>query len=126
MILVARTDAEASTLLDSNIDGRDHPFILGVTNPGLPSLLDAMNDAQSAGQSAHVAQNEWTKVACLMTFSEAVIATIDKLPSIPTDRKQQMRDQWFAADPDTMNNAEARRIADEIIGKANAVRYRDE
>jgi len=26
LIIVARTDAEAATLLDSNIDRRDHPF----------------------------------------------------------------------------------------------------
>lgn len=36
-IIVARTDAEAATLLDSNSDGRDHPFILGVTNLDIPS-----------------------------------------------------------------------------------------
>jgi len=36
-IIVARTDAEAATLLDSNSDGRDHPFILGVTNLNIPS-----------------------------------------------------------------------------------------
>lgn len=36
-ILVARTDAEAATLLDNNNDGRDHPFILGVTNLDIPS-----------------------------------------------------------------------------------------
>ncbi|MCB1183912.1 isocitrate lyase ICL2 [bacterium] len=35
-IIVARTDAEAATLLDNNADGRDHPFILGVTNPHIP------------------------------------------------------------------------------------------
>jgi Isocitrate lyase len=46
LIIVARTDAEAATLLDSNIDGRDHPFILGVTTPGMPSLLDALEDAR--------------------------------------------------------------------------------
>merc|ERR1719228_1985119 len=28
LVIVARTDAEAATLLDSNIDPRDHPFIL--------------------------------------------------------------------------------------------------
>ena len=39
-ILVARTDAEAATLLDNNMDGRDHPFILGVTVPGVVSLQD--------------------------------------------------------------------------------------
>ena len=36
-IIVARTDAEAATLIDSNSDGRDHPFILGVTNMNIPS-----------------------------------------------------------------------------------------
>lgn len=35
-IIVARTDAEAATLLDSNNDSRDHPFILGATNLKVP------------------------------------------------------------------------------------------
>lgn len=35
-IIVARTDAEAATLLDSNGDERDHPFILGSTNLSVP------------------------------------------------------------------------------------------
>lgn len=33
-IIVARTDAEAASLLDNNVDPRDHPFILGATVPG--------------------------------------------------------------------------------------------
>jgi len=36
-IIVARTDAEAATLLDSRGDERDQPFILGATNVALPS-----------------------------------------------------------------------------------------
>ena len=36
-ILVARTDAEAATLLDGRGDERDHPFILGATNVELPA-----------------------------------------------------------------------------------------
>ncbi|MCB9377368.1 MAG: isocitrate lyase family protein [Holophagales bacterium] len=36
-ILVARTDAEAATLLDNRGDERDHPFVLGVTNLSLPA-----------------------------------------------------------------------------------------
>ncbi len=36
-IIVARTDAEAANLLESRSDERDQPFILGVTNPGMPS-----------------------------------------------------------------------------------------
>jgi len=36
-VLVARTDAEAATFLDSSSDERDQPFILGATNIDLPS-----------------------------------------------------------------------------------------
>jgi isocitrate lyase len=36
-IVVARTDAEAATLLDNRGDERDQPFVLGVTNLSLPS-----------------------------------------------------------------------------------------
>ena len=36
-ILVARTDAEAATLLDGRGDERDQPFLLGATNVNLPS-----------------------------------------------------------------------------------------
>jgi isocitrate lyase len=36
-IIVARTDAEAASLIDGTADERDHAFILGVTNPEVPS-----------------------------------------------------------------------------------------
>jgi isocitrate lyase len=36
-IIVARTDAEAATLLDNSGDERDHAFILGATSPNAPS-----------------------------------------------------------------------------------------
>jgi isocitrate lyase len=36
-IIVARTDAEAATFLEGRGDERDHPFILGATNPDLPT-----------------------------------------------------------------------------------------
>ncbi|MFP1154085.1 isocitrate lyase ICL2 [Mycobacterium sherrisii] len=36
-IIVARTDAEAANLIDSRADERDQPFLLGVTNLGIPS-----------------------------------------------------------------------------------------
>lgn len=37
-LIVARTDAESATLLDGRSDERDQPFILGATNPNLPSF----------------------------------------------------------------------------------------
>ena len=36
-IVVARTDAEAATLIDGKGDERDHPFVLGATNINVPS-----------------------------------------------------------------------------------------
>ena len=36
-IIVARTDAESATFVESRGDERDHPFILGATNVDLPS-----------------------------------------------------------------------------------------
>jgi isocitrate lyase len=36
-IIVARTDAESATFIESRSDERDQPFILGATNVGLPS-----------------------------------------------------------------------------------------
>jgi isocitrate lyase len=36
-IIVARTDAESATFLDNRTDDRDQPFILGATNPDVPS-----------------------------------------------------------------------------------------
>jgi isocitrate lyase len=40
-LLVARTDAEAATLLENRSDERDQPFILGATNTDLPSYKAA-------------------------------------------------------------------------------------
>jgi isocitrate lyase len=40
-LVVARTDAEAANLLDGCGDERDQPFILGATNPDVPSYKSA-------------------------------------------------------------------------------------
>src|SRR5260221_14396700 len=40
-IIVARTDAEAATLLEGRGDERDHGFILGATETNLPSYKAA-------------------------------------------------------------------------------------
>ena len=118
LVIIARTDAEAATLLDSNIDGRDHPFILGVTNPSVPSLQDAL--ASASPEQAAQASAEWKVKANLMTFSEAVLSEIER-SSAPAYRKRQMKDQWMSSEPDALSNAAARRIADQILGRKNAV-----
>ena len=48
-VIVARTDAEGATLLDSNIDPRDHAFILGSTNASIGSCNDCSEKAHAAG-----------------------------------------------------------------------------
>jgi isocitrate lyase len=121
LVLVARTDAEAATLLDNNIDAREHPFILGVTVPGLPSLNEASAQAASSAHRAQI-QTEWTRRAHLMTFGEAVLSAIEQLSSVPAYRKRQMRDRWMASNPNALSNADARRLADDILGKKDAVR----
>jgi isocitrate lyase len=121
LVLVARTDAEAATLLDNNYDGRDHPFILGATVPGSISLSDAIaNAAASGGGDAASIEKEWTAKARPMTFGEAVLDRIHSLP-VNESRKRDMVEAWEASDPDSLSNAAAHRVADSIFGKKNSI-----
>merc|ERR1719440_964765 len=63
LVLVARTDAEAATMLDSNMDPIDHPHIKGATVPGVESLAEATRNGTSEG---------WEERAGSMTFPDAV------------------------------------------------------
>jgi len=73
-LIVARTDAEAATLLDNNGDSRDHYFILGSTNPDVPTyklvVLSLMRSFYEAGateinghQLYNISDSEY-KLAC--------------------------------------------------------------
>ena len=60
-IIVARTDAEAASLLDGGSDERDQPFILGATNTEVPpykiaflALLEYLNDAGLTELTGHL------------------------------------------------------------------------
>merc|ERR1711935_393841 len=63
LVLIARTDAEAATMIDSNIDPIDHPHIKGATVPGVESLSDAMR---------RKADGDWETRAGCMTYPDAV------------------------------------------------------
>ena len=39
LVVIARTDALGATLIDSNIDPDDHPWILGQVDPANPDIL---------------------------------------------------------------------------------------
>ncbi|EEY53375.1 isocitrate lyase [Phytophthora infestans T30-4] len=69
LVIVARTDAEAATLLDNNIDPRDHPFIIGATNLNVETYIDATR----AGR-----EGDWDKRAHAMTYPEAVREALKK------------------------------------------------
>ncbi|CAJ1384371.1 unnamed protein product [Effrenium voratum] len=63
LVIVARTDAEAATMIDSNIDPIDHPHIKGVTVKGVEPLYEAMRKGTD---------KDWEQRAGCMTFPEAV------------------------------------------------------
>jgi isocitrate lyase len=74
-LCVARTDAEAATLISSNIDERDHAFILGSTNESIGELVENMTIAERAGKNGPALQkveDDWTASAGLCLYSVAV------------------------------------------------------
>lgn len=78
---VARTDAEAATLLSSNVDERDHAFILGSTNEDIGHLVTVMNKAERSGTTGEALQkveDDWTKSAGLCLYTDAVKAAAKK------------------------------------------------
>ncbi|TFK52266.1 isocitrate lyase [Heliocybe sulcata] len=74
-LVIARTDSEAATLITTNVDERDHPFILGSTNPSLRPLVVVMNEADAAGKTGDALQaveDEWIAAANLALFSDVL------------------------------------------------------
>eukprot|EP00931_Biecheleriopsis_adriatica_P021809 TRINITY_DN1415_c0_g1_i4.p1 TRINITY_DN1415_c0_g1~~TRINITY_DN1415_c0_g1_i4.p1 ORF type:complete len:570 (-),score=161.85 TRINITY_DN1415_c0_g1_i4:60-1694(-) len=63
LVLVARTDAEAATMIDSNIDPIDHPHIKGATVKGVEPLFEAIKKGTD---------KDWEQRAGCMTFPDAV------------------------------------------------------
>ncbi|KAK2598717.1 hypothetical protein N8I77_012107 [Diaporthe amygdali] len=71
LVIVARTDSEAATLISSTIDARDHPFILGATNSSVEPLVDVLIAAQTKGSTAQELtslEKKWISEAGLKTF----------------------------------------------------------
>ncbi|KAI7786777.1 isocitrate lyase [Diaporthe eres] len=81
LLAIARTDAEAATLISTTIDPRDHAFILGTTNPNLQPLNDLMLAAEQAGKvgdQLQAIEDQWLAQAGLKRFDEAVVEAINK------------------------------------------------
>merc|ERR1740116_109114 len=63
LVTVARTDAEAATMIDSNIDSIDHPHIKGATVQGVEPLYEAIRKGTD---------KDWEERSGCMTFPDAV------------------------------------------------------
>ncbi|KAI8060702.1 isocitrate lyase [Gongronella butleri] len=73
-IVVARSDAEAATLLTTNIDPRDHEFVVGATVP-MPPLAELMSEAEQQGKvgaALQAIEDEWVAKAGLKRYGTAV------------------------------------------------------
>jgi isocitrate lyase len=111
-VVVARTDAEAATLITSNIDPRDHEFLVGSTNPNLRPLATMMHEAESRGAQGTALQaieDDWVSKAGLKRFGTAVA---DELQSNGKGHlvKDLLKDLRFKS------NSEARDIAKNKYG----------
>ncbi|KAL8948541.1 MAG: hypothetical protein Q9222_005275 [Ikaeria aurantiellina] len=73
--LIARTDSESGKLISSDIDVRDHEYILGVTENTEPlaEALQAMELQGAAGPEIDKFEAQWVKDHKLVTFDEAVV-----------------------------------------------------
>lgn len=115
LLAVARTDAEAATLITTTIDPRDHAYILGSTNPNLQPLNDLMIAAERAGKSGaelQAIEDAWTAQANLKLFNDAVVDTINSGVHV---NKKELTAQ-FLRDVKGKSNTEARAIAKGITG----------
>ncbi|KAH9841874.1 isocitrate lyase [Rhodofomes roseus] len=78
-LVIARTDSEAATLITTNVDERDHAFILGSTNPDLRHLNTVLNEAERAGKTGaalEAIEEQWLAAAKCELFPEALATAL--------------------------------------------------
>ncbi|SMN19933.1 similar to Saccharomyces cerevisiae YER065C ICL1 Isocitrate lyase, catalyzes the formation of succinate and glyoxylate from isocitrate, a key reaction of the glyoxylate cycle [Maudiozyma saulgeensis] len=120
LIIVARSDSEAATLISSTIDVRDHYFIVGATNPDLEySLSETLELAISQGTDGNKLsqiEKEWSEKAGLKLFHEAFADAVTNDSKITN--KQAIIEQFNSKiGPLTeTSNREARQLAKELLG----------
>jgi isocitrate lyase len=119
-VLVARTDAVGATLIQSNIDARDHQFILGATNPHLKgkSLASLLAEAQAVGKTGaelQAIEDNWIAMAQLKTFSQCVSDAIKNM-NLGEDEKRRRMNEWMnhSSYDKCISNEQAREIAERL------------
>ncbi|KAK7746292.1 isocitrate lyase 1 [Cytospora paraplurivora] len=119
LLAIARTDAEAATLITTTIDPRDHPFILGTTNPNLQPLNDLMIAAERAGKAGpelQAIEDQWLAQANLVRFDEAVVQTIRSSIGISKGEQQDEAAARYLKESKGKSITEARALARSIVG----------
>merc|ERR1719446_323686 len=73
-LIVARTDAEAANMIDTNFDETDQSFILGTTNTslGAQALLTKSLTGGEGAEDVVRLQQQWLDEADLCTYAEAI------------------------------------------------------
>ena len=113
-LIVARTDAEAATLITSNIDPRDHAFVLGSTTAGLRHLNELMIEGEEKGlmgSQLEAIEKSWLEKAKIMRFDEAVVKVI-KESGLGAGKVKE-----YLTAAQGKSNLQARAIAKKITGK---------
>lgn len=107
-LVVARTDSEAATLITTNVDERDHAFILGTTNRNLEPLNDVMIRAEREGKTGDALQaieDNWTRQAGLKLYTTAAAEELKK------KGVAQSKIDQFLKEASHKSNSKARAIA---------------
>ena len=107
-LVVARTDSEAATLITTNVDERDHAFILGSTNPALRPLVTIMLEAERAGKTGNalqVIEDEWIRSSALATFP-IILAKAVQLQNSSVNESQFLKRIAHLSYSDALNVAE--------------------
>ncbi|XP_009353262.3 isocitrate lyase [Pyrus x bretschneideri] len=119
-VLVARTDAVAATLIQTNVDTRDHQFILGASNPNLrgKSLATLLAEAMAAGKTGaelQAIEDNWTSMAQLKTFSECVTDAI-KAMNLGEHENRRRLSEWmsYSSPEKCLSNEQTREIAEKL------------
>lgn len=119
LVVVARTDSEAATLITNTIDHRDHYFIVGATNPNVGDLATILYEAEQRGvygAELQKIEDEWTQNAGLKLFHEAVIDEINN--GFFSNKQALIKEFTSKVHPlSETSNKEARALAKKLLGK---------
>ncbi|KAK7749196.1 isocitrate lyase 1 [Diatrype stigma] len=127
LLAVARTDAEAATLITTTIDPRDHAFILGATNPALPPLSDLMRAAEREGKTGpdlQAIEDAWLRDAALRRFDDAVADAVRADPALSDAEKDAAVARYLAeVQGKGKSLAEARAAARAVVPGGKEVHF---